>query len=60
MRARDAAAEGAGFAFVDAAALDAPERGQAGAPVGVVPALALVTQQAQQLLNDAGEGTLGT
>ncbi|KAJ8725386.1 hypothetical protein PYW08_003569 [Mythimna loreyi] len=58
VRARDHAAASAGFAFVDAAALEPAERDAAGAGVGAVPALALVTQQAHQLLNDAGEGTL--
>ncbi|XP_053625492.1 leucine-rich repeat flightless-interacting protein 2 isoform X2 [Plodia interpunctella] len=50
VRARDGAALAAGFAFVDAAS--APEGGGAG------PALALVSQQSEQLLTDAGEGTL--
>ncbi|XP_022820048.1 leucine-rich repeat flightless-interacting protein 2 isoform X1 [Spodoptera litura] len=55
VRARDAAAAAAGFAFVDAASLDA---GAPGAAVGAVPALALLTQAAHQLLDTAGEGTL--
>lgn len=49
VRARDAAAATAGFAFVEAAAGDAH---------GDVPPLALVSHSAEQLLNDAGEGTL--
>ncbi|CAH0702044.1 unnamed protein product [Spodoptera exigua] len=64
VRARDAAAAAAGFAFVDAASLDAPAAAAAaaaaapGASVGAVPALALLTQAAHQLLDTAGEGTL--
>lgn len=64
VRARDAAAAAAGFAFVDAASLDAAARdaagaAPAGAAVGAVAALALLTQAAHQLLDTAGEGTLG-
>ncbi|XP_047021904.1 leucine-rich repeat flightless-interacting protein 2 isoform X2 [Helicoverpa armigera] len=58
VRARDAAAASAGFAFIDAAALEPAARGNAGEAMGDVPALALVTHEAQQLLHDAGEGTL--
>lgn len=57
VRARDCAAAAGGFAFVEAAALEAPEH--AGRAVGAVPPLALVSHRAEQLLNDAGEGTLG-
>ncbi|CAG5011499.1 unnamed protein product [Parnassius apollo] len=62
VRARDAAAAAAGFAFVDAAAEPAPAEP---APArtepqgfGSVPPLALVSHHSEQLLNDAGEGTL--
>ncbi|CAB3234721.1 unnamed protein product, partial [Arctia plantaginis] len=57
VRARDCAAAAAGFAFVEAAALDAAPS-SAGQAVGAVPPLALVSHHAEQLLNDAGEGTL--
>lgn len=61
VRARDCAAAAAGFAFVEAAALDANDNppGGVGVAVGAVPPLALVSHHAEQLLNDAGEGTLG-
>lgn len=53
VRARDAAAAAAGFAFVEAgAAAEVPG-------FGAVPPLALVSHQADQLLGDASEGTLG-
>ncbi|XP_050345081.1 leucine-rich repeat flightless-interacting protein 2 isoform X6 [Nymphalis io] len=55
VRARDAAAAAAGRAFVEAAA--APDA-LAGEPCGSVPPLALVSHHSQQLLDDAGEGTL--
>ncbi|XP_046965201.1 leucine-rich repeat flightless-interacting protein 2 isoform X2 [Vanessa cardui] len=55
VRARDAAAAAAGRAFVEAAA--APDA-LAGQPCGSVPPLALVSHHSQQLLDDAGEGTL--
>ncbi|XP_059061759.1 leucine-rich repeat flightless-interacting protein 2 isoform X2 [Achroia grisella] len=67
VRARDAAAAAAGFAFVDAATLpETPTTPTTPAtPVttatpsfGSVPPLALVSHQSEQLLNDAGEGTL--
>ncbi|KAL0841735.1 hypothetical protein ABMA28_014004 [Loxostege sticticalis] len=52
VRARDAAAAAAGFAFVEAgAAAEVPG-------FGAVPPLALVSHQADQLLGDASEGTL--
>lgn len=56
VRARDAAAEAAGRAFVDAAAAPAAP---AGPPCGAVPPLALVSHASRRLLDDAGEGTLG-
>lgn len=54
VRARDAAAAEAGFAFVeaDAHAQDAPDQ------TGPMPRLALVSREAEELLNGAGEGTL--
>ncbi|CAK1582196.1 unnamed protein product [Parnassius mnemosyne] len=53
VRARDAAAAAAGFAFVEAAdCADMPQG------FGSVPPLALVSHHSEQLLNDAGEGTL--
>ncbi|KAH9634788.1 hypothetical protein HF086_012202 [Spodoptera exigua] len=65
VRARDAAAAAAGFAFVDAASLDAPAAAAAAAPPprpappsAPCPPLALLTQAAHQLLDTAGEGTL--
>lgn len=61
VRARDAAAAAAGFAFVDAPAdLPAsPAATPAAPPAPAEPTLALVSHGAEQLLNDAGEGTLG-
>ncbi|CAH0406698.1 unnamed protein product [Chilo suppressalis] len=65
VRARDAAAAHAGYAFVDAAC--APQAngvngladGEDSAPgFGSVPPLALVSHQSEQMLNEAGEGTL--
>ncbi|XP_052759035.1 leucine-rich repeat flightless-interacting protein 2 isoform X2 [Galleria mellonella] len=64
VRARDAAAAAAGYAFVDAATLPAAPASPSAAAVaaapafGAVPPLALVSHQSEQLLNDAGEGTL--
>ncbi|XP_038215217.1 leucine-rich repeat flightless-interacting protein 2 [Zerene cesonia] len=60
VRARDAAAADAGFAFVDAGdAAPAAAGGAGGAGGGgAVPALALVSHQSQALLEDGGEGTL--
>ncbi|XP_075969122.1 leucine-rich repeat flightless-interacting protein 2-like isoform X2 [Anticarsia gemmatalis] len=58
IRARDVAAAAAGQAFVEAAALEPGAGAGAGEAVGAVPPLALVSHHAQQLLNDAGEGTL--
>lgn len=65
VRARDYAAAAAGFAFVEAAALANSNEDEGAAPlagigqaVGSVPPLALVSHHAEQLLNDAGEGTL--
>ncbi|XP_045785724.1 dolichyl-diphosphooligosaccharide--protein glycosyltransferase 48 kDa subunit [Maniola jurtina] len=55
VRARDAAAAAAGRAFVEAAS--APDA-DAGAACGSVPPLALVSRESEQLLNEAGEGTL--
>ncbi|KAJ0180269.1 hypothetical protein K1T71_003673 [Dendrolimus kikuchii] len=52
VRARDFAAAEAGFAFVEASVQTSTE------DFGPVPQLALVSHQAEQLLNDAGEGTL--
>lgn len=57
VRARDGAAAAAGRVFVDASAAPGVPSGGA---CGAVPALALVTLENQQLLDDAGEGTLGT
>ncbi|KAI8435353.1 hypothetical protein MSG28_003677 [Choristoneura fumiferana] len=57
VRARDAAAAGAGFAFVDAAPAPATN-GLNNNDAPALPALALVTHQNEKLLNDAGEGTL--
>ncbi|XP_048479258.1 leucine-rich repeat flightless-interacting protein 2 isoform X2 [Plutella xylostella] len=53
--ARDAAAAAAGRAFVEATG-DVAEL--AGSAVGSVPALALVSRESEEMLNDAGEGTL--
>ncbi|XP_026329184.1 leucine-rich repeat flightless-interacting protein 2 isoform X3 [Hyposmocoma kahamanoa] len=64
VRARDAAAAAAGFAFVEAAiaANGEGEGGEGDTKVaqgfGSVPPLALVSHQSEQLLLDAGEGTL--
>ncbi|KAM3961775.1 leucine-rich repeat flightless-interacting protein 2 isoform 2-T2 [Aphomia sociella] len=62
VRARDAAAAAAGYAFVDAAAAAAGGDDTPAVPsapgFGSVPPLALVSHQSEQLLNDAGEGTL--
>ncbi|XP_061383478.1 leucine-rich repeat flightless-interacting protein 2 isoform X2 [Danaus plexippus] len=55
VRARDGAAAAAGRVFVDASAAPGVPSGGA---CGAVPALALVTLENQQLLDDAGEGTL--
>nr|XP_034839986.1 leucine-rich repeat flightless-interacting protein 2 [Maniola hyperantus] len=55
VRARDAAAAAAGRAFVEAASAPGAD---AGAACGSVPPLALVSHQSEQLLNEAGEGTL--
>ncbi|PZC81600.1 hypothetical protein B5X24_HaOG212524 [Helicoverpa armigera] len=49
VRARDAAAASAGFAFIDAAALEPAARGNAGEAMGDVPALALEVWQSKQL-----------
>ncbi|XP_068629856.1 leucine-rich repeat flightless-interacting protein 2 [Battus philenor] len=70
IRARDHAAATAGFAFVEAELNGAApcENGQKGGELGdepvaaqgfgSVPPLALVSHHSEQLLNDAGEGTL--
>ncbi|XP_060810774.1 leucine-rich repeat flightless-interacting protein 2 [Amyelois transitella] len=57
VRARELAAQHAGFAFVDAEGGGGAGGGAGGAGDGG-PALALVSHQSEQLLNDAGEGTL--
>ncbi|CAG4907055.1 unnamed protein product [Colias eurytheme] len=56
VRARDAAANDAGYAFVDAGDTAAPSGGSGVG--GGMPALALVSHQSQALLEDGGEGTL--
>ncbi|GBP63581.1 Leucine-rich repeat flightless-interacting protein 2 [Eumeta japonica] len=58
VRARDTAAQAAGFAFVEAGVEPCDEEMAPGEACGSVPALALVSRESEQLLNDAGEGTL--
>ncbi|XP_045542745.1 leucine-rich repeat flightless-interacting protein 2 isoform X1 [Papilio machaon] len=66
VRARDSAAAAAGFAFVEAelngtaeqTELNGMEPELVAQGFGSVPPLALVSHHSEQLLNDAGEGTL--
>ncbi|KAJ2952490.1 hypothetical protein O0L34_g6807 [Tuta absoluta] len=60
VRARDAAVCHAGYAFVEAGSVQngGEEDGEVREGFGSVPALALVSHQSEQLLQDAGEGTL--